>query len=55
MTTSRSTRRQVCWSHLQRDFQAHAEGLGAEREFGERGLEICRRVFRAWEVYEHTG
>ena len=48
------TRRQVCWSHLQRDFQAHAEGLGAEREFGEHGLEICERVFWAWEVYEHT-
>ena len=28
-------RRQVCWSHLQRDFQAHAEGIGAEKEFGE--------------------
>jgi transposase len=47
-------RRQVCWSHLQRDFQAHAEGLGAEREFGEHGLRICERVFWAWEVYQHT-
>jgi transposase len=47
-------RRQLCWSHLQRDFQAHAEGLAAEREFGERGLAICERVFWAWEVYQHT-
>ena len=47
-------RRQVCWSHLQRDFQAHAEGLGAEREFGEHGLRISERVFWAWEVYQHT-
>ena len=28
-------RRQICWSHLQRDFQAHAEGIGAEHELGE--------------------
>ena len=48
-------RRQVCWAHLRRDFQAHAEGLGAEREFGEAGLEICEQVFWAWEIYQHTG
>jgi transposase len=47
-------RRQLCWSHLQRDFQAHAEGLAAEREFGEVGLELCERVFWAWEVFAHT-
>jgi transposase len=47
-------RRQVCWSHLQRDFQAQAEGSGAERELGEAGLRICERVFWAWEVYQHT-
>ncbi len=47
-------RRQVCWSHLQRDFQAHAEGLGSEREFGEHGLQISERLFWAWEVYQHT-
>jgi transposase len=47
-------RRQLCWSHLQRDFQAHAEGLAAEKEFGEVGLELCERVFWAWEVFAHT-
>jgi transposase len=47
-------RRQLCWSHLQRDFAAHAEGLAAEREFGEAGLELCERVFWAWEVFAHT-
>jgi transposase len=47
-------RRQVCWSHLQRDFQAQAEGSGAEQEFGHAGLQICERVFWAWEVYQHT-
>ncbi len=48
------TRRQLCWSHLKRDFQAHAEGLAAEKEFGEYGLQLCERVFWAWEVYQHT-
>jgi transposase len=48
-------RRQVCWSHLQRDFTAHAECGGAERELGEIGLRICAQVFWAWEIYQHTG
>lgn len=48
-------RRQLCWSHLRRDFQAHAEGLASEKEFGEAGLALCERVFWAWEVYRHTG
>jgi transposase len=48
-------RRQVCWAHLQRDFQAHAEGIRGERELGQRGLEICEELFWAWEIYQHTG
>jgi transposase len=47
-------RRQLCWAHLRRDFKAHAEGLAAEREFGEVGLELSERVFWAWEVFAHT-
>jgi transposase len=47
-------RRQLCWSHLQRDFVSHAEGLAAEKEFGEHGLELSEKVFWAWEVYQHT-
>lgn len=47
-------RRQLCWAHLKRDFAAHAESLGSEKEFGERGLELCERVFRASEVFKHT-
>jgi transposase len=47
-------RRQICWSHLQRDFTAHAERLAAEKEFGEHGLRLCERVFWAWEVFQHT-
>jgi len=48
-------RRQVCWSHLQRDFAFHAEGRGIERELGEHGLRICDEVFWAWEIFQHTG
>jgi transposase len=47
-------RRQLCWAHLRRDFKAHAEGLAAERQFGEAGLELCEHVFWAWEVFCHT-
>ena len=48
-------RRQVCWSHLQRDFAAHAEGLAAEKELGEAGLKICDALFWVWEIFQHTG
>jgi transposase len=48
-------RRQICWAHLMRDFQAHAEGLAAERDFGQAGLAICAELFWAWEIYQHTG
>ena len=47
-------RRQLCWAHLKRDLAAHAEGLSAEKEFGEQGLALCERVFWVWEVYGHT-
>jgi Transposase IS66 family len=47
-------RRQLCWTHLRRDFKTHTEGLGAEKELGERGLELYERVFWAWEVFTHT-
>src|SRR5450830_1895301 len=41
-------RRQLCWAHLVRDFTAHSEGLGAQKEFGAVGLEIAGRLFGAW-------
>jgi transposase len=47
-------RRQVCWAHLRRDFKAHAEGLGAEKAFGEEGLKVCEELFWSWEIYLHT-
>jgi transposase len=48
-------RRQVCWSHLQRDFAFHAEGRGIEKALGEHGLRLCEEVFWAWEIFQHTG
>ena len=46
--------RQACWSHLQRDFRFHAEGLPTQKHFGEHGLELTSRLFQAWHGYhEH--
>jgi hypothetical protein len=42
-------RRQLCWAHLVRDFTAHSEGLGAQKEFGAAGLKIAKRLFAAWD------
>ena len=47
-------RRQVCWSHIQRDFRRHADGLAAQKPFGEQGLELTGRVFAAWRAYQHN-
>jgi transposase len=47
------TRRQVCWSHLQRDFRRHADGLSEQKTFGEHGLKLTGRVFAAWRSYQH--
>lgn len=48
-------KRQVCWSHLIRDLTAHSEGLAAQKEFGEAGLDIARRLFAAWEDFQEHG
>ena len=45
--------RQVCWSHLQRDFRRHGEGLAEQKTFGEHGLQHTGRVFAAWRAYQH--
>ena len=45
--------RQVCWSHLQRDFRRHSEGLSAQKSFGEQGLLLSGRVFAAWRAFQH--
>ena len=48
-------RRQICWAHLRRDFKAHADGLAADKEFGEAALKLCEELFWAWEIFQHTG
>ncbi len=45
--------RQVCWSHLQRDFRRHADGLGEQKTFGEKGVPLTKQVFVAWRSYQH--
>jgi transposase len=46
--------RQACWSHLQRDFRRHAEGLALQKLFGEQGLTLTDRLFAAWHAFhEH--
>jgi transposase len=45
--------RQVCWSHIQRDFRRHSEGPAEQKTFGERGLELTRQVFAAWRAFNH--
>jgi transposase len=48
-------RRQLCWSHLLRDFRFHAEGLTHQKEFGEACLELAEGVFEAWHDFQQDG
>jgi transposase len=49
-------RRQVCWSHLLRDFRFHAESpLAHQSEFGKAGLRIAEEVFSAWREFQRSG
>jgi len=43
-----TTRRQVCWAHLKRDFQAISERGGESQEIGEALLVQTKEVFRLW-------
>jgi len=45
--------RQACWSHIQRDFRRHADGLAEQKTFGEHGHALTGRVFAAWRAYQH--
>jgi IS1 family transposase len=48
-------RRQVCWAHLKRDFQAISERSGESQEIGEALLLQTKEVFRLWhQVAEGT-
>jgi transposase len=43
-----TAKRQVCWAHLKRDFQAMAERAGDAQEIGEALLAQTKEVFRLW-------
>ena len=43
-----TARRQVCWAHLKRDFQAMAERAGEAQEIGEALLAQTKELFRLW-------
>jgi len=48
-------RRQVCWAHLKRDFQAISERSGESREIGEALLAQTKEVFRRWHQLRDGG
>ena len=43
-----ATRRQICWSHLIRDFQGWVDGGGVGKRLGSQLLREARRMFRWW-------
>ena len=43
--------RQICWSHLGRDFQKHFERGGDAKEVGETGLEVHSCLFSDWNEF----
>ena len=52
----RCERRQVCWSHLRRDFTFHADlGSGPQEAFGLDGLEVTWNIFHAWKQFQEDG
>jgi len=45
-------RRQLCWAHLDRQFQGFADhGAPEIQGFGQCGLSITERLFRSWRAY----
>ncbi len=40
--------RQICWSHLQRDFKKISERTGASRKIGQSLLVCCQKMFTLW-------
>jgi transposase len=45
-------RRQVCWSHLQRDFQGFIDRGGGAKAFGEAGVALAKELFTIWHRYQ---
>jgi transposase len=47
-----SSRRQICWAHLKRDFRKILERGGPSIFVGRRGLRLVREVFAAWHAFQ---
>jgi transposase len=43
-----TSRRQICWAHLKRDFQGLVDRGGAAKEVGTPALDLVARLFTAW-------
>lgn len=42
-------RRQLCWAHLKRDFQAMIDAGGTSKPIGNRLMDVTRELFRHWQ------
>ena len=47
--------RQVCWAHLQRDFQKLIDRGGESKKIGERAMELAQDLFLAWKDFKTGG
>lgn len=47
-----ASRRQLCWAHLKRDFQAFEDRGGAARAFGTEGLRLTGALFSIWHRFQ---
>lgn len=48
-------RRQVCWSHLKRDFQKLVDRGGVCKPFGREGLRLSKKLFHVWHLFRGSG
>ncbi|MDA8219973.1 MAG: transposase [Dehalococcoidales bacterium] len=55
MTTSTQNSGSCALAHLLRDFTAHSESVGAQKQFGLAGLEIAERMFQVWGEFRQDG
>jgi hypothetical protein len=47
--------RQACWEHHKRDFAFHAAGaLTEQKQLGEAGSELTKRLFETWHALAST-
>ena len=44
-------RRQLCWAHLKRDFQAMIDAGGSSKRIGSRLMDVAHELFRHWQRY----